>query len=159
MDSAASLSRRLLDVAGAGVVLCLVCDAARSVRNTTGARLVGSRAIGAHLTRAVDQLALAREKSLYNRRQKLKVKLEIRLAELRSKLGYIHDDQLERVVKHLIETEDHHRSKLNDHTEHFNKKLNDIHNSLHTISKMMVHRGRSAKSTATLSDVSSLSRM
>ena len=102
------------------------------------------------------QLAAARQVALDNRRKKLKVKLEAKLAELRSKIGDLRNDQLERVIKHLVETEDHHRSKLNDLTQISNQKLDGIHNELHAIRKAMYGEPSRTKSMATLSDVSSL---
>jgi DNA anti-recombination protein RmuC len=103
-----------------------------------------------------DQLAAARQIALDRRRQKLKVKLEAKLADLRSKLGDLRNDQLERVVKHLIETEDHHRSKLNELHQTFNQTLDGIHSELNSIKKSKLHNEHSRKSISTLSDVSSL---
>ena len=86
------------------------------------------------------QLARARETALYNRRSKLKTKLELRLSELRAQLGDLGSDQLQRVVTKLVETEDHHRSKLADLTEKINKRLQSIHEELHALRKGNPHR-------------------
>ena len=107
-----------------------------------------------------DQLARAREVALHNRRVKLKAKLEQRLAELRSKLPDLRNDQLEKVVRHLIELEDHHRTKLADATELWNKRLQSIFDEMHAMRKGMFDgKPRSSgKSVGTLSDVSKLTR-
>ena len=109
-----------------------------------------------------EQLERARNKALYNRRVKLKAKLEQRLSELRAKLPDLRSDQLERVVKHLVETEDHHRGKLNDLTEMMNKRLQSIFDELHAIRKghhtETKHRASGGSSVAALSDVSTLRR-
>ena len=102
-----------------------------------------------------EQLAAAREVALNNRRQKLRVKLEARLVELRSKMGDLHNDQLERVVTHLIQVEDRHRTKLHEAQESMNEKLKLIHTELHALKKAKEHRAP-AKSVGTLSDVSTL---
>lgn len=102
-----------------------------------------------------DQLARARETALKNRRVKLRDKLETRLADLRRKLGDLGNDQLERVVRHLIETEDRHRSKLADMTDHMNKTLQYIHDELRAIRKGdSKSRASVGSSAVTLSDVS-----
>lgn len=99
------------------------------------------------------QLEKARSVALRNRRAKLKAKLEQRLELLRSQLGDLRNDQIERVVTHLIQTEDHHRSKLNDLTESMNHSLQQIHAELHALRKGI--EPRSSKSIGTLSDVGS----
>ena len=104
-----------------------------------------------------EQLAAAREVALNNRRQKLKVKLEARLVELRSKMGDLHNDKLERVVSHLIQVEDRHRTKLHEAQESMNEKLQLIHAELVTLKKAASKEHRvPAKSVGTLSDVSTL---
>ena len=81
-----------------------------------------------------DQLANARNVALTNRRVKSKAKLEARLAELRAQLGTVDNEQLEKVVKHLIRTEEHHRSKLLKATDRQNEQINKINDSLHRLS-------------------------
>lgn len=59
-----------------------------------------------------DQLARAREVALANRRVRTRRLLEERLAAIRAKMGDLSNEQLERAVRMLTETEDRHRSKL-----------------------------------------------
>lgn len=102
-----------------------------------------------------EQLAAARQVALDNRRRKLKVKLEQRLVDIRSKLPDLGNDQLERVVKEMIQMEDRHRTKLNDLHERMNERLENIQTDLNTIKKATFKEPR-AKSIGTLSDVSTL---
>ena len=104
------------------------------------------------------QLAKARETALYNRRTKLKAKLEEKLSDLRNKLGDLRNDQLERVVKHLCEIEDHHRSKLAASNETMNKRLQSIHEELRTLRKGSETRSHNSgrESVAALSEISSI---
>ena len=113
-----------------------------------------------------EQLAAAREVALNNRRRRLKVKLEQRLVELRSKLGDLRNDQIERVVAELIQVEDRHRSKLHEATEHYtdsidkmSKRLELVQVELNALKKATFKENRAerpAKSVGTLSDVSTL---
>ena len=64
-----------------------------------------------------DQLSRARMCAIRNRKIRAKKICEERLMNLRQSLGDLHNDQLEKVVGHLIQTEEHHRSKLNSLVE------------------------------------------
>ena len=102
-----------------------------------------------------DQLARAREVALNNRRVKVRAKMEARLAELRTKMGDLSNDQLDRVIRQLIETENHHRSKLASLTEKYTEELRTVNSQLRAI-KALVERAPS-KQVKPLSDVSSIS--
>ena len=83
--------------------------------------------------------------------------MEARLAELRRVMGDLSNDQLDRVVKQLIETEDRHRSKLTSLTEKFTEELRKVHDLLRvvkaTVEKALTKHAR----PLSLSDVSSVS--
>eukprot|EP00966_Prymnesium_polylepis_P017918 413392-Prymnesium_polylepis.4 len=99
-----------------------------------------------------DQLARARNVALSNRRIKLKSKLEERLAELRRTMGDLNSDQMERVVKHLVETEDHHRTKLAHLVEKYTAQLAHVHDELKAL--RVTSGPSSRKHVGSLSDVS-----
>jgi cysteinyl-tRNA synthetase len=74
-----------------------------------------------------DQLRNARAVALKNRRIRAKAKLEQRLAELRAALGDdISTPQMEKMVLKLIDTENHHRSKLAQLQEQHTQELADV---------------------------------
>jgi hypothetical protein len=105
----------------------------------------------------VDQLSRAREKALKNRRLKLKLKMEHRLSELRQQLGDVNNETLEKAVKLLLQTEEHHRTKLNELPEITNEKLQSINNEIRAIRKSHSEvKHRSSGSVVT--DLSSLRR-
>ena len=102
-----------------------------------------------------DQLARARHVALTNRRRALKAKLETRLAEIRSYLGDMSGDQLEKAVRLLVETEDRHRAKLSSLTESLTEQLKKVYDELHALKKGA--EKSQSKRVGTLSDVSSVS--
>ena len=106
-----------------------------------------------------DVLSKAREVALKNRRTRQKDKLAARLAELRAQLGDVDNEQLERVVKHLINTEDHHRSKLLAATEKLNDQMRKVNDNIQVLSGKMEHvRPTRMKALSELSSVSESTR-
>ena len=95
------------------------------------------------------QLERAREVALNNRRRKMRTKLEARLQDIRSKLGDLRNDQLEKVVLHLIQLEDHHRSKLSTLTQSLTEQLQNL---------CMEVQAALAPKIGTLSDVAASTR-
>ena len=104
-----------------------------------------------------EQLNCARQKALKNRRLKLKLKMEKRLSELRQQLGDVNNEQLENAVKLLVQTEEHHRTKLNEMTEITNERLQSINSEIRAIRNSQSEvKHRSSGSVVT--DLSSLRR-
>ena len=82
-----------------------------------------------------DQLARAREIALNNRRVKTRARLEEKLSQLKLIMGDLNNDQLERTVKLLIETEDRHRSKQAALTESLTEQLKKVYEEIHKVRK------------------------
>ena len=122
---------------------------------TTAKPARGGEGKGDRSQKQEDQLAAAREVCLRRRRTKLKAKIEARLTLLRSQLGDMNSDQLEKAVTLLVETEDRHRAKLSSLTESLTDQLKQVYDELHALKKGV--EKSQAKRVGTLSDVSSVS--
>ena len=114
-----------------------------------------AKATHARSTSQNEQLARARAVALNNRRIKLKSKLEERLSELRSVMDGMSNDQIERMVGRLIETEDRHRTKLATVVDRHAQQMSQLYDEVKTLKTML---SQSAVKKITLSDVSSRSR-
>ena len=113
---------------------------------------------GGRTSAQVDQLSRAREKALKNRRMKLKQKMEKKLSELRQQLGDVNNETLENTVKLLVQTEEHHRTKLNELTEITNERLQSINSEIRAIRKGQSEAKRHRPSGSAVTDLSSLRR-
>ena len=79
------------------------------------------------------------------------------MSELRQQLGDVNNEQLENAVKLLVQTEEHHRTKLNEMTEITNERLQSINSEIRAIRKSQSEvKHRSSGSVVT--DLSSLRR-
>ena len=110
---------------------------------------------GERSLKQADQLARAREIALNNRRVKTRARLEEKLSQLKLIMGDLNNDQLERTVKLLIETEDRHRSKQAALTESLTEQLKKVYEEIHKVRKDV--EKATSKRVRTLSDVRSVS--
>ena len=111
-----------------------------------------------------DQLSRARLAAIKNRKIRAKKLCEERLMNLRQSLGDLHNDQLEKVVGQLIQTEEHHRSKLNSLVESWTQQIQSVHEEMHKMRKAYQQDSKLSRATVdksvvgTLSDVSTIRR-
>ena len=76
------------------------------------------------------QLANAREVALRNRRERLQTKLQQRLSELNSQLGFVSAPHMEKIAHAMMQQEESLRLRTNTHLKEISTQIRDLKASL-----------------------------